>query len=373
MVYGGTFDPVTKEHINIVKHLASEKGVNKVIVVPTFIPPHKPFNGAPAHHRLNMLKLALGGIKNVEISTWEIMQNRACYTYETLERIKADYPNYKLYFAMGTDMLASFSTWRNPKRILEFADIIGVRRGKEDYKKAKSNFEKTFNKKVRTLKYAGSDISSFEIRVRKWLDLDITDYTEREVIDYINRFNLYPKNRFYDYIGQVLPEKRRRHTAGVILCGVEIAKREGVDVKKTELACLLHDNAKYLNYKKYPFANLDGVEKNVVHQFLGALVAEKLLGVADEEVLDAIRYHTTAKPEMSTLAKIVFTADVIEKSRDFKGVDKLRKAVNKDFESGFAKCVVDLYLSLGDKSPYYLTRDAYNYYKGKVNGSKNII
>lgn len=365
-LYGGTFDPVTNEHVNIINNLIKEEDIDKVIVMPTFQPPHKESTTTSAYHRVEMLKLALGNLEKVEISTYEIEQSRAVYTYETCTYLNGKFPNDTLYFVMGTDMLETFSTWKNPHIITKLADIILVERTNGGNNQlAINNFEKTFNKKIRQLKYVGKDVSSFEIRTRLKLDLDISCLTTFEVIDYIRQKGLYQKDRYYFYLSQVLPEKRRKHTLNVIICARNLAKRLGVSTYKAELGALLHDNAKYLDYTRYNFTLPEkDMPKSVIHQFLGGYIAENILCVEDKEIIDAIKCHTTGKENMNLLEKIIFTADVIEKGRNFVGVDILRIAVEVDFETGFRQCMVDLYKSLKNSGDvYYLTEQAYNFYK----------
>lgn len=366
ILYGGTFDPVTSEHINIIKQLALIEGVKKVIVVPDYQPPHKLNTSTPAFYRKEMLEIALKGVERVEISDFEINQKKAVYSFVTVEHYKKLYPDCELYFAMGTDMLAEFSLWKNPERILQNADIILIERENGgDNKKAIYGFEKKYSKKVFQITYKGKDVSSQEVRLRLYLSLDTEDLLTSEIREYINRKNLYKPNRFYEYINQVLPEKRRKHTLGVILCGKKIAKKLKADQVKTELACLLHDNAKYLDYRRYrEFILPDGAPKSVEHQFLGEFIVKRILTVDDEGILKAVKYHTTGRPNMTLLEKIVFTADVIERGRNFEGVEKLRKSVEADFEEGFRDCMCDLYLSLkSDGDVYYLTKQAYDFYK----------
>jgi predicted HD superfamily hydrolase involved in NAD metabolism len=71
----------------------------------------------------------------------------------------------------------------------------------------------------------------------------------------------------------------------------------------------------------------------VAHQFLGEYIAREELGVEDKDVLNAIKYHTTGRDNMSTLEKVVYVADLIEPSRKYEGVNELRKVIDKDFES----------------------------------------
>ncbi len=364
ILYGGTFDPVTSEHINVIKNLTLLNGVEKVVVIPNFQPPHKAQTTTSAFYRKEMLEISLKNISNVEISYFEISDKKAVYSYITVEHFKNLYPEKDLYFAMGTDMLECFSEWKNPEKILQNAGIILIERTNGgNTQNAIKNFEKTYGKKVLKISYKGKDVSSQEVRCRIYLNLDTQNLITEEVKEYIKNKNLYTPDRFYYYLSQILPEKRRWHTLGVILCGKKMAKKLKVDEKKVEIACLLHDNAKYLNYKDFNGFTLNNVPKQVVHQFLGAFIAENILAIKDEQIINAIKYHTTGKADMNLIEKIVFTADVIERGRDFDGVEKLRASVEKDFEKGFRDCICDLYFSLQQSGIYYLTEQAYLYYK----------
>ena len=127
-VLGGTFDPVHKEHIAMAEGVKSELALDKLIVVPTFVPPHKTHSEcAPAADRLAMLKTAFDGL-GAEICEYEIEQGGTSYTYKTLEHIRGKYPQSKLYFIVGGDMLVDFKTWRYPERILAAADLAVFRR-----------------------------------------------------------------------------------------------------------------------------------------------------------------------------------------------------------------------------------------------------
>ena len=106
------------------------------------------------------------------------------------------------------------------------------------------------------------------------------------------------------------------------------------------------------------------VPSEVVHQFLGAYIVKTVLGLENEDVINAVKYHTTGRANMSNLEKLTFIADLIEPTRSFTGVEELQRAVFNDFESGFKLSVSELYKFLLKKqSPvYYLTGECYNYY-----------
>jgi predicted HD superfamily hydrolase involved in NAD metabolism len=144
------------------------------------------------------------------------------------------------------------------------------------------------------------------------------------------------------------------------------AKELGLDEKKVILACTLHDCAKYIDYKTVKgFTLPEGVPQPVVHAFLGAYIAKEYLGVTDEEVIDAIRYHTSGKAEMTTLSKLVFVADMIEDGRNYDGVEKLRELYRAcDFEKCFIECLKEEFIHLLNKKQYIYqqTINAFNYY-----------
>ena len=139
-------------------------------------------------------------------------------------------------------------------------------------------------------------------------------------------------------------QKKRRviHTPGVVDEAERLAVKFGVDKEKARLAALLHDCAKNLDEKtgKSLFELCDdyGVcldeyakkEKALVHAFLGAAVAKKDFGVDDEEVLSAIYYHTTGKPDMTPLEKIIYIADMTEQGRTLSQSVEIRRRLEKD-------------------------------------------
>lgn len=140
-----------------------------------------------------------------------------------------------------------------------------------------------------------------------------------------------------------MPDRRWRHTLGVMETAAALAVRFGADPAKAELAALLHDLAKHWPVEEQ-VAVLEGAERPglfpaslllahdaaLLHAPVAAIVAETHYGVADEEVLDAIRYHTTGRERMTLLDKVLCLADYIEPGRHFPGVDDMRRLAETD-------------------------------------------
>ncbi len=366
-IFGGTFDPVHKEHQAMAENVIKELNLDRLIVVPTFIPPHKMHNEcADANHRINMLKLAFGNEK-IEISDYEIESGGKSYTYKTLEHFKSAYPNDKLYFILGEDMLVDFKTWRNPKRITELCDIVAFRREgyQGDHDKERAYFLENFGKKYILLNYAPKNVSSTKIRVYASFMLPIPDVAQK-VEEYIQENLVYPTTPISDIVRINLPLKRLRHTANVVTCALKKVKELNLDREKVITACSLHDVAKYMPISDFP---IDVLPKNMVqpvaHAYLGEYYARVKLGITDKDVLNAIKHHTSGRANMSTLEKLVFVADMVEESRDYDGVEYLRKLYETaPFEECFVKCLEEEMIHLKNKGNkiYEKTIEAYDYY-----------
>lgn len=158
----------------------------------------------------------------------------------------------------------------------------------------------------------------------------------------------YTNSEIKNILSQKLSSQRYLHTLGVCEVAVELAEKFGTDKQKAYLAALLHDCAKYmdtdkqLEYAKKLYVTLNEEDLEcppVIHAPLGAEIARAEYGIDDEEVLNAIKYHTVARENMSKLDKIIYTADMIEPTRNFDGVDELRRIAFEDLDKGFAECL----------------------------------
>lgn len=365
-IFGGTFNPVHVEHVQTVVAAIDELKLDKLFIVPTFLPPHKNVSPAKSSDRINMLKIAFRGVEKAEISDFELKNESKSYSYITAEHFRSLYKDAEIFMIVGGDMLKDFKTWKNPERILKAVNIAAVFR--DDYAlditAEREYFKSVFGTDFTLLNYAGKAVSSTEIRTYLAMGLK-PQGVDDEVFSYIRENAVYPPDAYQKYILEHLPEKRVIHTANVVICALKKAKELGLDYEKVRIAATLHDCAKYDDYRAYDgFSLPKDVPPPVVHAFLGAFVAENVLGIKDAEILDAIRYHTSGKAEMSTLSKLIFVADMIEKGRDYDGVDILRDKYEKDFESCFRICLKEEVQHLLNKKQYIYaeTLNAYDYY-----------
>jgi predicted HD superfamily hydrolase involved in NAD metabolism len=165
-----------------------------------------------------------------------------------------------------------------------------------------------------------------------------------------------------DYIGEIMKEyedikseiklmlnsKRFQHSINVEKAAVMLGKIYGVEEYKCKIAGIAHDCAKYFNDKALiTHANeygiiIDNIQNKIpslLHGPVAAMYSKETFNIYDQDILNAIWYHTTGRADMSNLEKIIYLADLIEESRDFKEVNSIRKkAVNNLDEALLLAC-----------------------------------
>lgn len=171
---------------------------------------------------------------------------------------------------------------------------------------------------------------------------------------------------------------RYEHTLGVMYTAEALAMRYGQDMTKAAVAGLLHDCAKCIpNGQKIRLCKKHGIEisemeeKNpsLLHAKLGAYMAKKVYGVEDEEIISAIRWHTTGKPDMSMLDMIVYMADYIEPNRDkAPNLKEIRKLTFENIEEAMYQVLEGTLLYLSDRPEAIdpATKVSYEFYKWKL-------
>ncbi len=171
---------------------------------------------------------------------------------------------------------------------------------------------------------------------------------------------MWQENRIKDYIKIHLTKERYNHSLGVMKTSENLAKHYGINPNKGRIAGLCHDCAK--NFSANDLINKarsNGIiisdiyykSPQLLHGLIGAYISKEMFHVEDEDILNAIKYHTTGRENMSKLEKIVYIADCIEPSRNFKGVEELRTLAYEDLDKALLK-------SFDDTIMYILSRNS---------------
>lgn len=383
-IYGGTFNPPHRGHVESLQAVYEQAKPDRVLVIPASIPPHKELAaGSPdAEKRLELTRLAFKELPYAEVTDMELTRTGKSYTSDTVAELLRKYPDAELMLAMGTDMFLSFETWHEYRYLIDNVTmLVFARREGEDEKifKYGEYLESKYGAKINYIMHDPLPISSSEIRrlLPKRLGRELLpgvvfarivkngDYAAKPDFPWL-------REQSYAY----LSPKRIPHVQGCEWEAVRLAKRWGESEEDAAEAGILHDITKKLVLseqlilsEKYGIINDTYETANVklLHAKTGAALARDLFNISDR-VYSAIRWHTTGKPDMTLLEKIIYLADYIEPNRDFPGVDKLRKLAYEDLD---AAMVLGLKMSLEDirsygAEPYEVTVSAYEWYKAKL-------
>lgn len=154
---------------------------------------------------------------------------------------------------------------------------------------------------------------------------------------------MWSNEEILEYLKENLKESRYEHTLGVVKTAKALAKINGVEEEKAELAALIHDSAKNMHINSMKkmleenFEQIDYIEEKtpqLLHGKVAAIIGKNIMGIEDEEILSAAAYHTTGKGNMTLLEKIIYIADYIEPNRVYPGVEELRKLTFEDLDKG---------------------------------------
>ena len=369
-LFGGSFDPVHGEHVRYVQAAKAALGLDKVYIIPSHIAPHKAFGAAASgEDRLAMCRLAFRNLPYAEVSADEIEAAGTSYTYLTCRRFAERFPSAERFFLVGADMLGDFFTWKNPEDILEHVTLAAGGRAGESPAAFAEKFRARFQKDFAFVPFSGEEVSSLALRVSLAFRKP-TPALPAAVGRYIEEKRLYTHPAVLPALSLEKPA-RREHSYRVALMATARARSVGVAEWKALLASALHDCGKYVPLSSpllEDFTPPEGVPQPVMHQFTGAYLARHAFGIEDEEVLSAIKFHTSGRAGMTAPEKLVYLADMLEPARDFKGAEELRKLFYADLDRCFYEALKSQvgYLRSTGKPVYPLTQEAYEYEKARM-------
>ncbi len=351
-VYGGSFNPPHLGHAEAAKTVVRALSPDRFLIVPASLPPHKDLaaDSPSPERRMELCRLAFAEIPQAEISDIELRREGKSYTYDTVVQLREQFPGAELCLVIGTDMLESFEEWYHFRFLLESCTLAVLARTEEDgeaLRQKAAALRAEYGAQIMLLPHEPLEASSEKIRERLPLRAG-EDLLSDAVYSAIIRRRLYGAKPELTWLrGKVLDfldEQRVAHVAGCESEAVRLAQRWGEDPELAAEAAILHDITKrctkeqQLQYcEKYAIINDNSEIRNdrLLHAKTGAALARDLFGV-DDAVYEAIRWHTTGKPDMTRFEKILYLADYIEPTRDFEGIDALRDLAFEDLDAAMA-------------------------------------
>ncbi|MBR5438006.1 MAG: nicotinate (nicotinamide) nucleotide adenylyltransferase [Clostridia bacterium] len=341
-IFGGTFNPVHKGHKKLALEIKEKAELDKVIIMPACTPPHKQGKElASGEHRLSMCRMMFSE-ECFTVSDLEIRREGKSYTVDTMTQLKELYPDDELFLIVGSDMLLSFHRWYRYEDILSMATLcVATREDSVSFTQLKAYAEETLSLKSDKNEIIIADIEPYECsstQIRELINVgaDASEYIGDEVNGYI-RTNLLYESPYMDYkriLREKLDDYRFIHSLNVADSAKTLASMYGENEERAYFAGLLHDimknenDADMLKIIEKGDIILSRIEKSnpkLWHAIAGEAYLRTELGIDDEEILSAVRYHTTGKAGMSRFEKIIYVADYISAERNYPDVGVMRR------------------------------------------------
>lgn len=191
-IYSGTFNPIHNAHLKVACGVLQQTNSDKIIFIPSFLPPHKQNTTLSAQHRLNMLKIALEDCEKFEVSDIEIKLKGKSYSFNTVSELKKIYKiNERINFVIGTDAFEKLDSWYRAQEFADLVNFVLVPRSNEfDPQKSRDKI-KLDNVVYQSLDVPFCDISSTQIRHNRQKGISIKEFVPQKVEDYIIKNCLY--------------------------------------------------------------------------------------------------------------------------------------------------------------------------------------
>lgn len=345
-VFGGAFNPIHFGHLRLAQEFKQRLKLDRVMLIPSSMPPHKQgADMASPSDRLKMCRLAVGRDTLFEVSDIEIKRGGASYTADTLEQLSRLYPDAEWYLITGADMFLTLGTWHRFDDIARLAALCAAPRDSADAARLREYARVLEKRGARCIieDIPRIDISSTDIRKRISGGQSIDGLTPPAVVKYISENSLYKTAltdkaytapQFIEIIKGRLTPRRFEHSMAVAEQAVHLAGLYGADPQKAYTAGILHDIIKdadkaaqlqMINDFGIILDSAQAASPSCWHAIAGAEFVRRILNIDDCDIINAIRYHTTARAGMSPLEKTIFIADFTSSDRDYPDVGEMRR------------------------------------------------
>ncbi|MBX5436359.1 MAG: nicotinate (nicotinamide) nucleotide adenylyltransferase [Alicyclobacillaceae bacterium] len=402
ILFGGTFDPPHLGHLMMAQLALEQEQADEVWFLPAPAPPHKPGVALASYRaRVRMVEALIQGHPRMRVSALEAELPKPSYTVDTVNECRRRFSGVRFAFLLGSDSLAQLPNWHRAQELAASIEFLVAVRSTHPFAAAVASVRRQLPAlQARPVEMPLLDVSSSWVRDRLVRGRPVCGLVPHEVLEVWKKMNSDVNREMCaersdrrgvevrgadvretdvrDRVRAQMSAERFRHTEGVVEAASELARRFGADVGKARLAAWVHDAAREWPLKELlEWAGRAAVPEGfdavpvLLHGPVAAAVLQEWFGVTDPDVLDAVRYHTTGRPGMSLLERILFVADASEPGRSYPGVDDIRAAAGRDLDEALALALdASLRYLLERRLPIFpltvLARnDAWNAVKGR--------
>ena len=337
-IFAGAFDPIHLGHISVMKAVLSQGQADEIILLLSSAPPYrKPM--IPPKALRELCKTAISDLPSVHLADEKPLKSGQS-VIEAIKSIKNKNDKAEYLYIVGADKLAGLLHWSKVPKLFKLCRfLVYPRLGYEAEETIR--FASAQGLRAELLKMAPVDISSSMVRVQLKQLTDAPGMLDPQVARLIARQGLY-QAPYAALIKPYISQQRYMHTLGVRDLAVELAYEHHLPMQAAAAAALLHDCVKEMKLgmmqamaRHYRLCeHPDEMKSSVLlHGKIAAVFAEHRYDVHDEDVLNAIRYHTTGRPGMSQMELCLFVADKAEKGRKpYRGLDDIRRLMHQNLE-----------------------------------------
>jgi len=336
LVFGGSFDPVHKGHVALLRRAKQVISPDVIHIVPAYHSPFKAKSPTPFRLRMKMLKEAFSKTgNNIIFDDYELKQGGMTYSYQLVQYLKERYRNPEIFLLVGTDCLNDLHNWKNPDYIFNNATVVaGKRKG---YNENPAAFKHLF------LPGFFPKLSSSRVRAHIWACGEVPSTVPAAIKHTIMENKLYGLN-VHDWLKEHLKPNRYLHSKNVAEMAAAFSDIYDVNVEIAVKAGILHDAGKGFSSQeliqfckkhkiKVPFfEDICVCEPMLLHSYASAWIARHIFDVRNKDILNAIAEHTLGSLTMSTLSKILFVADISSKDRKYKDAFVIRNLALQDLD-----------------------------------------
>ena len=336
LVFGGSFDPVHKGHVALLRQAIKQIAPDVTHIVPAYHSPFKAKSPTPFRLRMQMLKQAFSGMsKHLVFDDYELRRGGKTYTYQLISYLLKRYKNPQIYLLVGTDCLNDLHNWKNPQVIFDNAIVVaGKRKG---YNENPARFNHIF------LPGFFPKLSSSRVRAHIWMSGSVPATVPAQIIQTIYKNKLYGLS-VHEWLKAHLKPNRYIHSQSVAELAGALSDIYDVNVETAVRAGILHDAGKGFSGPELVrfcrthkirvpfFEDICRQEPSLLHSYVSAWLAKHQFGIKDVQTLHAISEHTLGSLHMSTLSKILFVADISSKDRKYKDAFLIRNLALQDLE-----------------------------------------
>ncbi len=385
-ILGGTFDPIHKGHLALGQAALRSGKIDTLLVIPSGMPALKSVQTvSPMSHRYEMVRLAIKDEPQFILCDTEMRREGPAYMVDTLVDLAAQTGSLSsrrqtvFYLICGTDILFDLPRWHEPKRLLSLCQLLIAKRPGYDSHEIAAQASllcQDYGAQLQFFDLDMVDLSSSHLREvlrsddtgEQLAHLVAVGDLLPSVADLIRQTRLYQFvelqalltheaavafHRYQQALWPLMSLKRLIHSVNTALYAIHLANRHQLPCDAAMTAGVLHDVCKEMPFQTWlaqsDFATALAPYPQIIHGFMGADYVRQRFGIDDSSILDAIRYHTTSRPDSTPLDDLIYLSDKIEWGRTYSDVPAIRELADRNLKQALKLCLTCVQAALSRK------------------------